>query len=90
MSPWLIGVLAIGTVAAAWWVAQLGTGRGERPLERGGVLPAPATGGELPPAEEPEIRRLLAAGKKIEAIKRYREATGLGLKEAKDAVEAME
>jgi ribosomal protein L7/L12 len=37
-----------------------------------------------------EIIDLLSAGKKIEAIKRYREATGLGLKEAKDAVEAIE
>jgi ribosomal protein L7/L12 len=29
-------------------------------------------------------------GNKIEAIKLYREATGVGLKEAKDAVEAIE
>jgi large subunit ribosomal protein L7/L12 len=33
---------------------------------------------------------LLAAGQKIEAIKLYREHTGVGLKEAKDAVEALE
>jgi ribosomal protein L7/L12 len=32
----------------------------------------------------------LAAGQKIEAIRLYRERTGLGLKEAKDAVEALE
>ncbi len=38
---------------------------------------------------EAEIARLVAAGQKIEAIKRYREATGEGLKEAKDAVEAL-
>jgi ribosomal protein L7/L12 len=38
----------------------------------------------------PEILGLLQAGRKIEAIKVYREATGVGLKEAKDAVEAME
>jgi ribosomal protein L7/L12 len=37
-----------------------------------------------------EIRRHLAAGKKIEAIKHYREATGLGLAEAKAAVERIE
>lgn len=36
-----------------------------------------------------EARQLVASGKKIEAIKRWREATGLGLKEAKDAVEAL-
>jgi ribosomal protein L7/L12 len=32
---------------------------------------------------------LLEAGRKIEAIKVYRERTGVGLKEAKDAVEAL-
>lgn len=36
------------------------------------------------------IHDLLRQGKKIEAIKLYRERTGLGLKEAKDAVEAMQ
>lgn len=37
-----------------------------------------------------QIRSLLLEGKKIEAIKIYREATGLGLKESKDAVEVVE
>jgi ribosomal protein L7/L12 len=32
----------------------------------------------------------LAAGRKIEAIKLYRERTGLGLKEAKDAIDDLE
>ncbi len=36
-----------------------------------------------------ELQALVAAGRKIEAIKRYRELTGVGLKEAKDAVEAL-
>jgi ribosomal protein L7/L12 len=36
-----------------------------------------------------EVRSLLERGQKIEAIKRYRELTGAGLKEAKDAVEAI-
>ncbi len=36
------------------------------------------------------VKQLLEAGNKIEAIKLYRQATGLGLKEAKDAVEAIE
>jgi len=39
---------------------------------------------------ENEIRKLLASGRKIEAIKRYREETGVGLAEAKDAVESLE
>ncbi|MEQ1764348.1 MAG: ribosomal protein L7/L12 [Pyrinomonadaceae bacterium] len=37
-----------------------------------------------------EVQRLIHAGKKIEAIKVFREAFGTGLKEAKDAVEAIE
>ncbi len=37
-----------------------------------------------------EIERLLRSGQKIQAIKLYRERTGVGLKEAKDAVEAIE
>ena len=36
-----------------------------------------------------EVAALKAQGKLINAIKLYREKTGLGLKEAKDAVEAM-
>ena len=39
---------------------------------------------------ENEIKDLLASGRKIEAIKRYREETGTGLAEAKDAVESLE
>lgn len=36
-----------------------------------------------------EVAELARTGKKIEAIKRYRELTGAGLKEAKDAVDAI-
>ena len=36
-----------------------------------------------------EVRQLKASGNVIQAIKLYREHTGLGLKEAKDAVEAL-
>ena len=36
------------------------------------------------------IKQSIFAGRKIEAIKLYREAPGLGLKESKDAVEQLE
>ena len=36
-----------------------------------------------------EVRRLKDSGNVIQAIKVYRDKTGLGLKEAKDAVEAL-
>jgi ribosomal protein L7/L12 len=39
---------------------------------------------------EEAVRAMLDSGNKIEAIKHVREQTGLGLKEAKDLVEAME
>lgn len=38
----------------------------------------------------PEVMRLMEGGNKIGAIKLYREQTGVGLKEAKDAVEVYE
>jgi ribosomal protein L7/L12 len=38
----------------------------------------------------PEVAGLIRAGRKIEAIKVYRTATGAGLAEAKEAVERME
>ena len=40
--------------------------------------------------ERNEIKQLLQANHKIEAIKRYREITGSSLKQAKEAVEQIE
>ncbi|MCC6425804.1 MAG: ribosomal protein L7/L12 [Phycisphaerales bacterium] len=37
-----------------------------------------------------DIRQLVLANEKINAIKLYRQRTGLGLKEAKDAIDAFE
>jgi ribosomal protein L7/L12 len=48
------------------------------------------TPGELPDKVMDEVQELLLAGNKIEAIKLYRKQTGSGLKEAKDAVEAIQ
>ena len=44
-------------------------------------------GGHLDPMSDPEIQDLLAKGNEIQAVKRYRELTGLGLAEAKDAID---
>ena len=44
---------------------------------------------QWPPYAAQEFERYMQQGKKIEAIKIYREQTGVGLKDAKDAVEAM-
>ena len=40
-------------------------------------------------AEDPRLAQLIASGNKIAAVKLYRELTGVGLKEANDAVEGM-
>jgi ribosomal protein L7/L12 len=55
----------------------------QRPSAPGGETDSPA--GEI----EQRLIDLLYAGKKIAAIKLYREQTGLGLKESKEAVEAL-
>lgn len=49
---------------------------------------APTGRAALPASVAAEIDRLLAANQKITAIKAYREHTGVGLKESKDAIEA--
>lgn len=46
-------------------------------------------GGSSSHPREAEIRQLMVEGKKIPAIKLYREIHQCGLKEAKEAVEAM-
>ena len=48
--------------------------------------PAPE---QNPGGLEQEVLAILKGGTKIEAIKVYRQRTGVGLKEAKDAVEAL-
>ena len=55
-------------------------------IERGQPFPPQR---EVDPPFERELVALLGEGRKIEAIKRYRERTGAGLKAAKDAVEAL-
>lgn len=51
-------------------------------------MPSPSPA--LADAQLNAIADALRAGNKIEAIKLHREATGLGLKESKDEVEAIE
>ena len=57
----------------------------------GGAVAAEIDGQEIDidPAVLAEIRKLSDSGQKIEAIKRLREATGLGLAEAKQIVDSL-
>lgn len=63
---------------------------GQPPIMRTSKPAAVAAAATLPPETEAQVRALLAAGRKIEAIKLARDATGLGLKQTKDLVESME
>jgi ribosomal protein L7/L12 len=48
-----------------------------------------SSAGNMPPVESKSVQDLLREGRKIEAIKRYRQENGVGLKEAKDAVDRL-
>lgn len=87
------GVLILVLIAM---IARAGRKRdplmgGAPPVYRGAksVL-GPAPVATLSPEVEREVRALLVAGRKIQAIKLARDATHLGLKETKDLVEALE
>jgi hypothetical protein len=58
----------------------------------GGTVTAEIAGQELDidPAVLEEVRTLADSGQKIEAIKHLREATGLGLTEAKQVVDSLD
>lgn len=60
------------------------------PPEVFGGRPVSSQGSEGSGGLNEEVRRLCAAGRKIEAIKVFRERTGAGLAESKSAVEAIE
>ena len=50
---------------------------------------AMATSSAIGPDHQDEIRSLVADGQQIEAIKKVRELTGMGLKDAKDYVDGL-
>ncbi len=56
----------------------------------GGGFGEPSAAEFAPAEEDPRLIELIQSGKKIEAIKLYRELTGYGLAEAKDAVDNLE
>src|SRR4051812_47952712 len=86
---WVVVVIAV-IVGAAVLGVWLAARREERSLRGRGATPTIATGRrELPgdPGLWREIEAELRASRKIQAIKLLREHTGLGLREAKDAVD---
>ena len=88
--PVLIGVGALVLLLVVIAVRRGGAARRDlmRPPPR--MQPRIDLPAGLPPGLAEEIAPMLARGATIEAIKHVREATGLGLKEAKDLVEALD
>jgi len=84
--------------ALVFWLGRISAARGARDLSgpppRLGVPARPVAAtrfpADLPSDRLAEIRDELAQGNKINAIKLMRDATGLGLAEAKQAVESLE
>ncbi|MBI2422086.1 MAG: ribosomal protein L7/L12 [Candidatus Hydrogenedentes bacterium] len=46
--------------------------------------------GKIPPEAQEAIAQCIFEGRKIDAIKRYRESSGMGLKESKEFIESLE
>ena len=84
---WVLAAIAIA------FLALISLARRGRSGERDLIAPPRAgLGGaapNLPPELASEVRVLSASGRKIDAIKRVRTATGCGLAEAKALVERM-
>ena len=91
----LLGIGAIIVVAALVWMgrknstAKTFTGNVDSNVKTE-VTSSGNSSNIAPGNAEEAVRALLDAGNKIEAIKRVRQQTGLGLKEAKDLVDEME
>lgn len=103
MTPGWGAIAALLAVAAlAFWLGRTSAGGGRDDLSGPPPLPKPpgprarpaasfgAGPAQLEAAQRDAIVGALARGNKIMAIKLMREATGMGLGEAKHAVEAME
>lgn len=77
----MLGLAVLGLLALAGLVLLL---LSRRKVE---VVSPPPPAPSLPPEASPE--QLARAGRTIDAIRRYRELHGVGLREAKEAVDAM-
>jgi large subunit ribosomal protein L7/L12 len=79
-------------IGAALLIIGFVVGRVTAPRQRTTVTyePPRSRASAKAPSIDAGIEASLRAGNRIEAIRRYRELNGTGLKEAKDAVEALE
>jgi ribosomal protein L7/L12 len=75
--------LVMGWLARGGQRSRLSDESTPRPIPANKISHAAAT-------QDAQFLQLLRAGNKIEAIKRYRDLTGSGLKESKDATDALD
>jgi large subunit ribosomal protein L7/L12 len=85
-----VGILVGAILSVVFIVALLKITKNDAGSARTSNNAATAISAMSPDERNNAIVSLLKQGRKIEAIKLYREQTGLGLKEAKDAVEQIE
>ncbi len=86
-----LGIPAV--LAALGWtvlVYRIGVIVGRNSREGRNLSAPPVTPRALQPDVRAQVQEALTAGQKIEAIRLVREATGMGLKDSKLYVEAME
>ncbi|RSM75915.1 hypothetical protein DMH04_37015 [Kibdelosporangium aridum] len=83
----LIGAVVVSTTGGDRKIARLDRrlARVERKLD----AIVSSLGVELPEPELDEVKALLAEGKKIQAVRAYRQATGATLQEAAAAIERL-
>jgi len=87
--PFEVIGIALATLSLASRFRSPGQSNTAQVRPQGQVLDTTGPPGQYPPPSD-AVMQLLYQGKKIHAIKLYREQTGASLKDAKDAVEAVE
>ena len=86
---WLLVGLFVVVLGSSWAGAGSNHGRRLERLERNVDLILKHLGLDPNGGVNQEVLELMKAGQKIQAIKLYREQTGVGLKTAKDYVESL-
>lgn len=88
MQMWVVAGVAVAVLVLVVLVAAVRVRTLNRPQAPAPIAPGMVAG--MPEDRLVEVQALLGSGKKIAAIKRLRELTGMGLAEAKNVVDAME
>ena len=83
---WTYGICFV--IAYFIVTAILARRRSSRQMRQLPIEPSDGVASDM--VNDSQLLQLLSEGKKINAIKRYREQTGVGLREAKDSVEQIE